>query len=255
MTTSTLTAGAALLLTCTTLLSPADAVAGNVVIAPVRVYLDEISTNAAIELSNPTDEPISMQVEAFSWHQNEVGEDRYAPSSDLLAFPPIFTIRPGETQLVRVGLAEPGNRSEEQAFRLYFTELPPPQNDNLHSALRMRLRIGVPVFATQTSEPRLGLSLVESQIDGENLFLTLQNSGDGHLRLTELYPEGQASHQNRSNARYLLPGASHQFAVAMPTDTEAATVLAITDQLGVSELTIDWSTVGIVPGSGQLASR
>ena len=62
MTTSTLTAGAALLLTCTTLLSPAYAVAGNVVIAPVRVYLDEISTNAAIELSNPTDEPISMHL-------------------------------------------------------------------------------------------------------------------------------------------------------------------------------------------------
>ncbi len=255
MATSTLTVGAAFLVTCTTLLSLADAVAGNVVIAPVRVYLDEISTNAAIELSNPTDEPISMQVEAVSWHQNEVGEDRYAPSEDLLAFPPIFTIGPGQTQLVRLGLAEPGKRSKEQAFRLYFTELPPPQDEHAQSALRMRLRIGVPVFAAHTGEPRLDLSLVGSEIDGENLFLTLENSGDGHLRLTELYPEGQASHQNGSNARYLLPGASHRFAVAMPTDSEPATVVAITDQLGVSELTIDWSTVGLAPGSGQLASR
>ena len=55
------------LLLTVALLWQSVAVAGLLRLAPVRVFLDEETRAAVVELSNPADAPINVQVDAFRW--------------------------------------------------------------------------------------------------------------------------------------------------------------------------------------------
>ena len=60
------------------------------------------------------------------WVQSEDGTDEYESTSDVIAVPPIFSIAPGETQIIRVGLVGGLSPDRELAHRLFLTELPRP---------------------------------------------------------------------------------------------------------------------------------
>ena len=228
--------------------------AGKVGIAPVRVFLDAETRTAVVEVSNPGDSPIGMQADVMSWHQDDDGTDRYEPTTELLAFPPIFTIQPGKSQLVRVGLMSAHPAEQEQAYRLYLTELPPPVTDARGTSLQMRLRIGLPVFSAPLSPPRLGLLLVDSRVEGDQLRVRLHNPGNTHIRVADLYVDELADKPRSNAARYILPSASQEFLVDLPAGTTVSTIQAVTDQLGIQTYEIDLSAP-VVPTDVGLASR
>ncbi len=228
--------------------------AGKVGIAPIRVFLDAETRTAVVEVSNPGDSPIGMQADVMSWHQDDDGTDRYEPTTELLAFPPIFTIQPGKSQLVRIGLMTAHPAEKEQAYRLYLTELPPPVTDAQGTSLQMRLRIGLPVFSAPLSPPRLGLLLVDSQVEGDQLRVRLHNPGNTHIRVADLYVDELADKPRSNAARYILPSASQEFLVDLPAGTTVSTIQAVTDQLGIQTYEIDLSAP-VVPTDVGLASR
>ncbi len=228
--------------------------AGQVGIAPVRVFLDEETRTAVVQVSNPSDSPIGMQADVMSWHQDDDGTDRYEPTTELLAFPPIFTIQPGQSQLVRVGLMTPQPAEREQAYRLYLTELPPPVTDPERTSLQMRLRIGLPVFSAPLSPPRLGLLLVDSRVEDDKLWVRLHNPGNTHIRVADLYVAELADEPRSNAARYILPSASQEFLVDLPAGTAVSTVQAVTEQLGIKAYEVDLGAP-VVPTDVELASR
>jgi len=231
-----------------------EAVAGQVGIAPVRVYLDEATRTAVVEISNPSENPIGMQVDSMAWHQDNEGEDQYEPTTEILAFPPIFTIQPGQSQLVRIGLMSPQPAEQEKAYRLYFTELPPPVAEVQSTALRMRLRIGIPIFSAPLSPPRLDLRLVNSEIQDNQLRVRLHNPGNAHIRMSDLYATQPTDAVRGNSARYILPGASRDFLVDLPADKAVSAIQTITDQLGVTSYEVDLG-VPAMPMDAELASR
>lgn len=66
-----------------------------------------------------------VQLEAMAWNKAQ-GQDIYTPTTDLIAAPPIFTVPPGGTQIVRIGLRRAPDPQRELAYRVYFQEIPPP---------------------------------------------------------------------------------------------------------------------------------
>lgn len=230
------------------------ALAGQVGIAPVRVYLDEATRTAVVEISNPSEAPIGMQVDSMSWHQDTEGVDQYEPTTEILAFPPIFTIQPGQSQLVRIGLMTPQPAEQERAYRLYFTELPPPLAGVQSTALRMRLRIGIPVFSAPLSPPQFDLRLVESVIDDDQLRVSLHNPGNTHIRVADLYTAELADTTRGNSARYILPGASQDFLVDLPADAAVSAIRAVTDQLGVTSYEVNLDAL-VMPVDAELARR
>ncbi len=236
------------------LFSQSEILAGQVGIAPVRIYLDEATRTAVVEISNPGELPIGMQVDAMSWHQDNEGQNQYEPTTEILAFPPIFTIQPGQSQLVRIGLMTPQPAEVEKAYRLYFTELPPPISEAQSTALRMRLRVGIPVFSAPLSPPQFNLRLVESQIDDDQLHVSLHNPGNTHIRVADVYANELADMTRSRSARYILPGASQDFLLDLPEDAAISTIQAVTDQLGVTSYEVDLDPRAI-PIDAELASR
>ncbi len=229
--------------------------AGPINVAPVRVDLDESTRTGAVRIGNPGDTAISIQVDSYTWQQSGDGSDVYEPTTDLLAFPPIFTIEPGETQVVRIGRVTPQSPDQESTYRVFFTELPsaPTQLDSVLS-LRMRLRIGIPVFSAPPTPVQPILRIVGSRLDDGELTVRLENSGTSHARVSDFYLPGLDDSDRSRSPAYILPGAARDFTVRIPDDYAISTAQSVSDQLGITEYELD-SGIAIAQADAELASR
>lgn len=158
------------------------AIAGSFSVSPVRVTLTAAEPIAALVIRNSGDEPAVVQLEATSWAQQE-GADRYEPTRDLIATPPIFTLAPHGTQIVRLGLRRPPDPRSELTYRVYLTEVPPPPRPDF-AGMRVALRLGVPVFVTPAAPSAQAMQwrLLRSA-DGK-LVIASRNHGTLHARVT-----------------------------------------------------------------------
>ena len=97
------------------------ATAGTLEVNPVLLEINSAHRTATLTLRNDEAVPVMIRAYALDWRQAGGGED-YADTSAVIVSPPIFTIAPGATQLVRVGLRTPS--SSPQAYRLIVEEVP-----------------------------------------------------------------------------------------------------------------------------------
>nr|WP_280115884.1 fimbria/pilus periplasmic chaperone [Azotobacter salinestris] len=154
--------------------------AGSFSVSPIRVTLSAGQKIMALRVINSGATPVSIQLELFSWMQ-EQGADRYSPTNELLAMPPIFTVAPGESQVVRIGLRRAPDPQRELSYRLFLQELPAPLPKGFQG-LQVALRLGVPVFVTSSAPtaPQLQWRLRRTS---KGLVLSTINQGNaqGHV--------------------------------------------------------------------------
>jgi fimbrial chaperone protein len=223
-----------LLLACTV-----DAAAGMIGVSPLRVDFDVAQQTGVLRIFNTGDTDMSMQVDARDWSQAEDGSDEYESTSDGIAVPPIFSIAPGETQIIRVGLVGGQRPDREVAHRLFLTELPQPTYDPLGGQLRMRLIVSLPIFTAPAAvEPGSDLEIVETVTEEGVLRARFRNPGNTHIRVQEVaaIDTSGAEAQRTSSAVYLLPGATRDF--YFDTGAEDITIsrlVAVTDTVGTVE--------------------
>ena len=224
-------------------------------IAPVRVFVDDAARTGVVTLTNPADTPMSIQVDAYSWRQSADGADEYEPTIEIVAFPPIFTIQPGESQLVRIGRLSESLTDRESTYRVYFTELPQPQElDNTQAGLRMRLRVGVPVFSAPSIARRPELRVTSSEFLEDGLRVRLHNSGNTHIRVSELSTHEILDSEPLASLRYILPGASQEFTIPVPAGALVSAIQAVTEQLGATQYDLE-TGLAITAPEAELASR
>src|SRR3990170_3108661 len=77
--------------------------AGSFTVNPVNITLPAGRQAASLTLTNSDAAPVSVLVQTYAWTQVD-GVDVHTPTDNIIASPPIFTIAPGKTQLVRIGL-------------------------------------------------------------------------------------------------------------------------------------------------------
>jgi len=243
------------ILLLTTVLYQNVASAGLLRLAPVRVFLDGGTRTAVVELTNPGDKAIGVQVDAFDWSQGADGRDQYQLTSEIVAFPPIFSIPPGKSQLVRIGQLAPAPTDIESTYRVYFTELPQVDSESKGLvSLNMRLRIGIPVFSASLAPKRPQLRVVSSEFTEDGLNVRLQNTGNTHLRVSELLAAELIDAESVKASKYLLPGSIQDFLVPVPAGAVVTTVHAITEQLGTTTFNLETGQA-LILADAELASR
>ena len=171
---------AALLPTFFSVQAPADSLS----VTPIPVKLGKNSPTDAITLLNNGQMPVVIQVDLQSWTQRE-GEDIYEPSRDLLVNPPIFTLPPGQSQIVRLGLHRPVDPQRELAYRLYLQEVPPPPQPGF-TGLQIALRLGIPVFAAPAAPYNKALKWHAVRTRGGDVRVALDNVGNAHVHVFEI---------------------------------------------------------------------
>lgn len=189
---------------------------GSLGVSPIRVELDAATPTAALTLENSGNAPMVLQLQVMRWTAAD-DEDRYQPSEELVAMPPITTIGPGERQVVRMGLIHGPDAQREQTYRLYIEEVPPPPKPG-YQGLQVALRVGVPVFVAPTAPaaPRLEW---HARLDRNGILaLRVSNTGNAHQRLLVLKlrtADGQRVLATQQAVGDLLPGQTREWQVGL----------------------------------------
>jgi fimbrial chaperone protein len=118
--------------------SPASA--GSFKIDPVNLSIPADRSTTSLTLTNTGKEPVSVRVVTYRWTQPK-GEDAYDETTNVIVSPPIFTLAPGQAQLVRVGVNQ---RRPGDGYRVIFEEI--PSKGSSGSLIQVALRLNLPLF-------------------------------------------------------------------------------------------------------------
>lgn len=200
-------------------LSAVVARAALVAIDPVKVELTGAVPSKSVSLRNNGNERARFQVSAFNWQQSPRGEMQLSPTPDLVFFPSLIELAPGETRRVRVTITAQVS-SVERSYRLFVDELP-PQAASPGAGIRVLTRFGLPVFqAPDAPNPRPGLAL---QLTRGKLSVSLLNRGNAHfvaqsVRVVGRAADGSVVLQRDLPAWYMLAGGQRDYDVALAAD-------------------------------------
>ena len=205
---------------CTALLSlaAASAAAGSFSVAPTRVELEAGRRTAVISLRNTDAVPLRVQATVVGWTQ-PAGEDVYAPTRDLLATPPVFTIAPNGEQIVRIALRRAADAGRELPYRIFFQEVPQPLKAATANTLNVALRIGVPIFVTASrAEEGMYLQWQARRLTADEVEITAENTGNTHVQVTGFQVLAGAAVPGVpvSAIKYVLPGSRMSWKLSLP---------------------------------------
>lgn len=219
--------GAALSLTAAlAALVGTPAAAATLDIAPVSHELTAARPALSMTVTNRGDAPVALQVRGFVWDQDS-GEDRLLPAAEVLVSPPIFSIAPGQSQVLRA-LVQGAVSERERSYRLLIDELPA---EGERSAVRMALRLSVPVFVKPAVEQpaRLAWTLAA---DGRSIRVANLGGSRQRVHRLELLRADCQRLAASASGPYVLAGAQRRW-----TLDEDARSLKPGETLRVSALT------------------
>ncbi len=182
--------------------------AQNLSVLPVNIFLQPGQRAASLSVMNTGAKPTSIQVRAYDWGQKN-DQDQLTASNIVVVSPPLVTIAPGATQVLRLILRRPPEGSEA-TYRIILDQIPGP---NEPGVVQMVLRLSIPVFAEPETKavPQVQFHL---ERDGDKLFLVGVNSGQSHEVIRDIVVASGSGRNLEPGAKvspYLLAGATRRW--------------------------------------------
>ncbi|HZT56905.1 MAG TPA: fimbria/pilus periplasmic chaperone [Burkholderiaceae bacterium] len=217
---------------CLVLAHAAAAAASEIGVTPVVVHLDKAHDRATLSVVNSGAEPVIMQAEVIEWKRSN-GAEEDAPSADMVINPSVFTVQPGQAQLVRVGLRRAAPAQREGTYRIVLREVPAaPRAGELRISgqVQVLMALRVPIYVAPHAVVRELRWQARREPDG-SVTATLHNEGNVHARVGRMQlrsSEGVLASQ--AFPAVVFPGETQSFRwhglgqiVAQPLTLEAAT--------------------------------
>jgi fimbrial chaperone protein len=185
-------------------------------VSPIRLELEPGARSAAVTVTNDDVRPLRMQMRLVEWTQDAQGVDVYRDSDELVYFPRLMSVPPGEKRLVRVGLKTPAAASE-RTYRLYLDELPDSERPAT-SGLNFTIRFALPVFlpAAQAAKPAGAIESI--RLDAGKLRVAVRNTGNRHFRIATIGVRSNAGFTAEAPGWYLLPGVTRVHTIEVPAE-------------------------------------
>ena len=193
--------------------------AASIGVSPVRATLSANQKIETITVRNTGTEPMSVQLEVMSWSQQD-GEDVFTATREVLANPPIFTVPPGGSQLIRAGLRRAPDARRELTYRIFLQELPPPPSPDFNGA-KMLMRVSLPVFVLPEVAAQPALRWQAARTSDGALKISLTNIGNAHVQIANFSLSLPGSAQpwiTQQSSTYVLHGQSRDW--ILPANAE-----------------------------------
>jgi fimbrial chaperone protein len=200
-------------------LALAPAQASTLQVDPVKVEITAGRKTGAVRIRNAGNAPVTIRGYARRWTQQN-GRDQFGDAAGVIVSPPVATIAPGRSQLVRVGLRTPP--AAAATYRFIVEEVPEPRPGG--GAVQVALRLDMPMFVLASQGPATQLKWAAWQRPDRRWVLEAANPGAEYVRVTPadvagagLRPDGAAP------LGVVLPGGSRQWILAKaPTVADRA---------------------------------
>lgn len=208
-----------------------NAHAANFSITPIIGDIAPDSSIAVFQVQNRDSRALSVQIQAYEWTQID-GQDVRVAATDLIVVPPIATVDPGQTQLVRIALRG-DDRTREHAYRVMVREIPRAAPNGGGAALTTVLTFDVPLFfAPQGGERRFEWRIGRGG-DGAPALL-VRSTGSRFTRFDHIRVVDRAGQDMKlGGPLYVLAGAQRSWplpaslADALKHDTELTLIYSI----------------------------
>ena len=192
-------------------------------------------------MKNESAQAVRLQVTAVAWAQGLDGDMQVQPSEDVVFFPALFTLEPGQDRKIRVGTTAAFGASEK-SYRLFVEELPPAsERVSPGSGVHVLTRMGIPVFLSPSTS-RVAGGLSDVGLRGDRVAFTLDNTGTVHflpetVRVVGTSATGGVVIDRKLQGWYVLAGGARRFTLAVPApDCRQVRSVAIEVQLGATSL-------------------
>lgn len=202
----------------------ATAQASNFEIAPVVLELSSSRTAGVVKIVNNDNHDVSLQLRAYEWGQTD-NKDDLKPTQNLIISPPIFSLAPGASQVIRIVSRQPSGENEV-AFRMLIDEIPSAAEG---ATINFKFRISMPVFIAPTGGAKLKLDY--DLRAGKPAKLVVQNSGNRRARLLDLaftLPNGKKISAPAGGNPYTLAGVNRQYLFDTETPLAAGSKVKLT---------------------------
>ena len=212
---------------------------------PVILTLDNDQAIRTITLRNGGERAMVMQAVVNTWGVAD-NRDHYVPTEDLVVTPPVFTLQPGEEQILRVGLQNPVPDERERAYRIFLEQSPASspgpvtEQQQRAAGIRINLRVGIPVFVAPAAERRAEIDWTAVPGAENRLSLQASNRGNAHFRLSRLELADAAGRTltEAAGPTYLLAGTTRRWQLSLPADATGPYRLRLWNRDGSQETTL-----------------
>ena len=168
------------------LLAPASATIG---IVPIRMTLDARAPLSVFTITNKDDVAKVVKASLFRWEHQGV-TDKLSPSAEVLISPPVFTIPPHETQVIRA-FARKRAGATEQTYRMLVEDSPIGPSSRVGMGVTMH--ISVPIFVAPSIDSEKKAIWTVRTAPGSRYIVTLDNASNRHIRVVSIaIDEGKA---------------------------------------------------------------
>jgi fimbrial chaperone protein len=172
-------------------------------VQPVRIEILPGRRSAALKISNQSGEPLTVQASVMKWSLRDA-KQIYAQVDDFVLNPPIFTVAPHASQVIRLGPRTEQFDAVERSYRLILSEVPGPLPPGF-SGTRTVLRISVPIFIRQTTVAVAKVSW-EAWLEGDgSITVSAENQGTSHVQFDRLQLTNNGKKTSRTVNQYALP--------------------------------------------------
>jgi fimbrial chaperone protein len=213
------------------LLAGGVARAQSLMVIPVNLQIAPEQRATTLTVINRGDSETSIQIRVYAWNQQS-GDDQLATSDAVIVSPPLTSIAPGATQIVRLILRQPP-QGREATYRILLDQIPPPAAPGI---VRVVLRMSIPIFAQPTSR---AVSHVQFHIEHSagQAYLVALNDGGRHDAIRDIVlktSDGRKLTTNSNASPYILAGATRRWLIAtqgsltLPNETLRLTARADT---------------------------
>ena len=162
--------------------------ASTFTVNPTRIMLSAATPSALLTVTNGGSTPVRLQIKWHGWSQSPLGEMTLTATDDLIVFPTLFSLGPGEQRTVRIARATTP-ATLEKTYRVFVEELPPVSDGDGTAGIRMLTRMGIPVFI-QPARPVARAGLRALTLDSGRFSFRLENLGTVHFLPTEVQVHG-----------------------------------------------------------------
>ena len=189
-------------------------------VTPVRVTFSGASSTL-LTLNNESDQPLRFQISSFAWKQDPKGEVKLDATEDIVFFPALLTLAPGEERKVRVASTVAAGQVEK-TYRIFFEELPGIEKpgDNAGAQVKILTKMGIPIFVA----PQKGYAqavIENGALKGNAIVFDVRNSGNIHFALQKvkvqgMAADGQVAFERELDGWYVLAGSPRTYSVDVP---------------------------------------
>jgi fimbrial chaperone protein len=194
------------------------ALANSFQVSPIRVNLVPNESSTLITLHNESKDRLRLQVSVSAWEENKSGEMVLIPTEEIIFYPTLLTLNPGDQRNVRVGTKN-AVVEKEKSFRIFIEELP-SQVTLTTTGVRLLTRMSVPIFIRPAkAQARPGVE--QMALRAPEFSFELKNNGNAHFQPRQILvkgadAKGETVLERKIPGWYVLAGGSRHYHIDVP---------------------------------------